>query len=290
LFALIRQILISIDKNIGQTNFMEGGQVSMKIALAVPRVKADLDSNLATVEMMAVQAARKGAGIVLFPEAVLTGLINNDDPAHDLPLGQVIPGPATNRLGDLCSRQGIWLAFGMLERDGSRLYDSAVLLKADGDIGLIYRRNQPNWHGKKVDSDVYCQGTDIPFARTSFGTVAFLLCGDLFDDAIVSRFSNLAVDWMLVPFARSFPDGTINQARWDSEELPLYAKRVRMSRTPAFMVNYLADDSLTGDKSFGGSLVISAGGDVLAAHPLGEEGILIVNMDSMLQKRIDVPR
>ncbi|MCK4580732.1 MAG: carbon-nitrogen hydrolase family protein [Dehalococcoidia bacterium] len=253
-------------------------QDNMKAALVVPRLTAAVDANLATVERMAADAVSSGADLILLPEAVLTGLINDDVPSHDIQLGQTIPGPATDRLGTFCSRHGVWLGFGMIERQGTKLYDSAVLLRSDGSIGLKYRRNQPQWHGKNADPKVYCQGTDLRMASTPFGTVAFLLCGDLFDDAIVTRFQSLDADWLLFPFARCFSDGTADQARWDTEELPVYAQRVRMAQTLALMVNYLTDGSLHDDNSFGGAFVVSSDGEVLASHPLGEEGMLIVEM------------
>ena len=193
----------------------------MKVALVVPRVTADSASNLATVERMSQAAISSEANLILLPEAVLTGLVNNDDPSHDLQLGQTIPGPATERLGALCSRHGIWLGFGMLEREHDSLYDSAVLLGRDGSISLRYRRIQPQWHGRNADPDVYCHGSELGTADGPLGRIGFLLCGDLFDDAIVSRFVTLGADWLLFPFARCFADGGICQARWDTEELLL---------------------------------------------------------------------
>lgn len=265
----------------------------MKAALVVPRVTADTAVNLATVERMSTDAISYGAGLILLPEAVLTGLINNDDPSHDLQLGQTIPGPATDRLGTFCSRHGVWLGFGLLEREDTRLYDSAVLLRPDGSIGLKYRRIQPQWHGKKADPKVYCQGSELNTAQTPFGTVAFLLCGDLFDDGIVSRLLSLRADWLLFLFARCFSDGTDNQIRWDTKELPKYVQRIRMARTPTFMVNYLADRSLHDDNSFGGAFLVSAQGEVLARQPLGIEGTLIVDLEVASNKPIKptlVPR
>lgn len=252
----------------------------MKAALIIPRLTGDVAENLVHIEQMADGAASSGAKLLVLPEAVLTGLVNRDDPAHDIKLGQTIPGPATDRLGVLCSRHRCWLAFGMLERQETCLYDSAVLLKSDGSIGLTYRRAHPGWHGKKADPRIYRQGVDMPTLCTPFGKAAFLLCGDLFDDAIIARFCGLAADWMLFPFARCFSDGSVDQARWDSEELPAYAKRITMTKTTALMVNYLADASLPGDNSFGGAFVISCGGDIVARHPLGEEGILIVDLEA----------
>ncbi len=263
---------------------------STSAALLIPRLTADTGANLATIERMALDAVSAGASLLLLPEAALTGLINNDDPAHDLPLGQTVPGPATDRLGALCARHGVWLGFGMLERQERSLYDSAVLLKPDGSIALVYRRNQPQWHGPRADPATYRQGTELPVASTPFGTVGFLLCGDLFDDDIVARFRGLSVDWMLFPFARCFADGTADQVRWETEELPQYAQRIRMAGTPALMVNYLADASLGDDNSFGGACAISATGEVVASHDLGEEGMLIVDLDTLSDNRLRATR
>jgi N-carbamoylputrescine amidase len=262
----------------------------MKVALIVPRLTSDAEANLDTMERMAGSAASMGAGLIVLPEAVLTGLVNTDDPAHDIPLCQTIPGPATDMLGVLCSRYGCRIAFGLLELSEGRIYDSALLLEPDGRIGLTYRRISPGWHGEEADPGVYCQGVEIPFVRTPFGRMAFLLCGDLFDDETVSRFRGLSADWMLFPFARSFPDGEADQERWDREELPEYAARVALAKTPALMVNYITDDSLPDDRSFGGAFVISRAGEVLASHPLGLEGKLLVELEITPDNRVQVTR
>ena len=47
--------------------------VALKAALLVPRVTADPAANLDRVEQMTADAAGSGAGLVLLPEAVLTG-------------------------------------------------------------------------------------------------------------------------------------------------------------------------------------------------------------------------
>jgi predicted amidohydrolase len=262
----------------------------MKAALIVPRLAADAAANLATIERMGERAVSSGAELIVLPEAVLTGLVNRDDPSFDLALCQTIPGPATDRLGAFCSRHRCRLAFGMLERRKTCLYDSAVLLEPDGTIGLTYRRISPQWHGEDADPGVYCQGTDLPVRPTPSGRMAFLLCGDLFDDDTVSRFRALSADWMLFPFARGFPDGEADQDRWDREELPEYARRVASAKTPALMVNYLTDSSLPDDRSFGGAFVISRDGEILARHPLGDEGMLLVELKKTSDDRVRATR
>jgi len=89
----------------------------MRAALVVHHVLPDPRANLAAI----LTAAQEAADLVLFPEAALIGLINNDDPAHDLPLGEAIPGAATDALGAMVRQRRIWLGIGVLEREGQRL-------------------------------------------------------------------------------------------------------------------------------------------------------------------------
>ena len=82
----------------------------MRVALVVHETRPVVEENLRTMGDEAAEAAEAGAALVVFPEAVLTGLVNNDDPAHDLPLGQAVPGPATDALGALARRHDLRLS------------------------------------------------------------------------------------------------------------------------------------------------------------------------------------
>lgn len=250
----------------------------MRVALAVNRVTDDIHANMASILKMASQAAEDRADLVLFPEAALTGLINDGDAVRDLPLGVEIPGPVTEVLAGSAKAHGVWLAIGLLEREGSCLYDSAILLSPDGDIVLKHRRIQPQWHARDADPSVYRQGMELSKVETPLGSLAFVICGGLFDDDLVSRVRELKPDWLLFPFARCFDDFSWDQQRWDTEELPEYVERVRLVGATAFMVNYLADSSLNGG-SFGGAMVVSGEGKVIKSMPLGQEGILFVETE-----------
>jgi predicted amidohydrolase len=247
----------------------------MKAALVVHRVLHEVDANLAAILLMAHEAADAGAELVVFPEAALTGLINNDDASHDLPLGQEIPGPVTELLAELARDRCIWLAIGLLECEGGRLYDTAILLTPAGEIGLKQRRIHPGWHGRDADLGVYCSGTELTKAVTPFGTLAFSICGDLFDKGLIRRVWDLRPDWLLVPMARCFDDGSYDQGRWDREEKHVYIERVRLAWITTLMTNTLADREFDGG-SFGGAMVASKDGGVIDSLPLGETGILSV--------------
>jgi N-carbamoylputrescine amidase len=183
------------------------------------------------------------------------------------------------QLGNAASAHAVWVSLGLLERENSRLYDTALLFAPSGQLALHYRRMQPQWHGPHADPLVYGQGTELPVAHTQLGTFAFLICGDLFDDQIVDRVRTLHADWLLYPLARCFSDGVMDQQRWEEEELPGYAERVERAGTTALMVNYLADRDLMGG-AFGGAWVIGPDGAVLEDLPLGKEGMLLVDLES----------
>ncbi|MBN1873298.1 MAG: carbon-nitrogen hydrolase family protein [Anaerolineae bacterium] len=221
------------------------------------------------------EAARRNADLILFPEAAVTGLINNDNPAHDLPLGQEIPGAITDQIALHSRSKDIWTAIGLLERDRNELYDTAVLIAPDGEVKLKYRRIQPQWHGRNADPLVYRQGTEMAKVDTPLGTFAFLICGDLFDDEIIERARDLQPDWILFPFARCFADGSYDQGRWDREEQAEYLRHVRLIGVTTLMTNYLAERDLLGG-AFGGAMIVAGYGTIQASLSLGRRGVLIV--------------
>src|SRR5215472_3110925 len=219
----------------------------MKVALAVHRVSPDLSRNLETIISMTREAADGGADLIVFAEMALTGFILTDDPAHDLPLGQPIPGPATETLALLAREWQIWIALGLVEYERGCLYDTAVLLSPEGKIGLKYQRISPYWHGRLAEPSIYQQGSLIPVAHTPFGSGVFLICGDLFDDTTIAQVRDLRPNFVLLPFARSFDSDLADRQHWEREEQFRYAERVRMMGVTTLMVNYLADQPGLGD-------------------------------------------
>lgn len=247
----------------------------MRAALVVNPVTSDIQGNVETALALVREAAGKGANLVLLGEMALTGMLNNDDPRHDLPLGESIPGPLTSRLSEAARELGIWLGCGLLERDGTRLYDTALLWSPAGTVRLKYRRVQPHWHGRRADPAIYCQGTELCRVETGFGALAFLICGDLWDDELRARMRALQPDWVLYLFARCFPDGSRDQARWECEELPEYARRVADIGVPLLATSYVSTEGSSEEAdAHGGAMVFDRTGAVVAQHPLDTPGIL----------------
>lgn len=125
-------------------------------------------------------AAKKGSDIVVFPEMALTGY---DDEA-DKPkpekmqslLAETIPGPSTDKVEELVKKLGIYVVFGMPERDKedpSTIYNALAIFSPKGLVGS-YRKMQlpppePNWATRG----------DKPFLLdTEWGPISISICYD----------------------------------------------------------------------------------------------------------------
>jgi len=246
--------------------------------LVLFRGRADKEANLSLIAEGTAEAGRAGAELVVFPEAALTGLTNNDDPEHDLPLGEPIPGPACDRLAAIARNTRVWLALGILERDGRKLYDSALLFSPGGDLPLRYRRIQSQWHGKNADPAVYREGSDVMAVPAPWGSTAFALCGDLFDDGIIARIRQSAPTVLLWLVARNFPDGAIDKDRWESGEEKDYIGRAALCGCKVLMVNALGNPHTEKYPPFGAAFATNADGRVIARWPAGREGIMHMDL------------
>lgn len=246
----------------------------MNVSLVVHRVGADTAKNIERMDLAVTQSAKAGAHLVLFSEAATTGLILNYDPRHDLMLGEPVPGAAVTHFADLAKSSRVHIAFGILERDGAALYDTAVLVGPSGDLLLKYRRMDPQWHDQINDSKLYREGTECPAVDTPIGRFSFAIGGDLFNDTVAEQVQEQHPSYLLMSFARCFDSGLCDQKRWETEERQVYVERVERMAVTTLMVNSIGEKDFDGG-SFGGAMVVHANGRITHLLHLGMPGIII---------------
>ncbi len=247
----------------------------MKAALISNPVTDDFDENQRRILELAGEAADTGAGFILFPEAAATGLANTGDPEHDLKIAEEIPGPRNSQWRKFAKERGIYFAAGLLEKDGGKIYDCGALFDPKGDLILHYRRNHPGWHGSGDNPDVYCEGTDIPVVETGFGRVAMLICGDLWDDDILTKLTAQKPDYLLYPMIRSLDKADDIKKAW-AKELPGYCERWAKTGATVLAVNIY--EGKTPDASIGGAWFVDSDAKVISSLPVLQEGILLVDL------------
>ena len=99
----------------------------------------NLKANATAVEQRLNAAGESGANLVVLPELATTGYVfetREEAFAHS----ETIPdGPSLQLFERLAAQHGMYVVGCIVERDGERLYDTAVLVGPDGYVGR-YRK------------------------------------------------------------------------------------------------------------------------------------------------------
>lgn len=148
------------------------------------------ETNWQRIETLVRRAAiQGGAQLVVTPEGALDGYVINDVNAEKdeqqkkallqrfQDLAEGIDGPYIRRARSLADTLDIFLLLGFLEKEGSLLYNTAVLIDADGDLIGRYRKSHFA-QGYVVNPKSYRPGDDLPVFATPFGLVGILICYD----------------------------------------------------------------------------------------------------------------
>lgn len=153
----------------------------------------DRRGNFVRIENAIREAKDGGADIACLPETALLGWVNPDAHARAC----AIPGPDSDRLCKMAADYGIHICIGLAEKDGDRLYDSALLIDNAGQILLKHRKI--NLLSELMDPP-YTPGENIDCVQTEFGKIGLLICADTHEIAILKRMAALKPDLLLVPY------------------------------------------------------------------------------------------
>jgi len=229
--------------------------------------------NLQHFQQRLAEVARYAPDLICLPECAFTGYLYEprDLEQHARP----IPGETTAIVAALARTYRCAICFGMLERAMEGWYSSAVLVEPSGRLALVQR--------KMSEQPPFAAGDDIHSVGTAAGRLAILICGDLFDERARTR-PGARADIVVVPLARSFDGTSPDTERWLREERQAYADAVRTLQVTALIVNALEDPTQP-EASFGGAMVVSPAGDILAESPHGTEDALIFDVYSSSQIR-----
>ena len=153
---------------------------TLPVALIQERNHGDADANLSVIEARVAEAARRGARLVLLQELHNGAYFCQHQNVCEFEQAEPIPGPSTERLGQLAKQHGVVLVSSLFERRAAGLYhNTAVVFEADGSIAGKYRKmhipDDPGFYEK-----FYFTPGDLGFepVDTSVGRLGVLVCWD----------------------------------------------------------------------------------------------------------------
>ncbi len=119
---------------------------------------ADIAGNLSRMITKTRETRAAGAELTIFPECALTGYcFDSIDEAR--PYAESIPGPSVDKMAALCAELGGFVVFGLLEKEGARVFNALALVGPQGLIGSYRKIHLP-----RLGVDMYTDFGDRPFA------------------------------------------------------------------------------------------------------------------------------
>jgi predicted amidohydrolase len=258
---------------------------SFKLAMIQMRVvPGDKASNLRHASQLVAAAATQGAQVAVLPEAMPAGWTDSSSTA----LADEVPAGETCRfLARLAVMHRLFLCSGVVERDGDRVFNSAVLLGPDGELLLHHRKI----HELEIGHGCYAPGDRLGVARTLLGCFGVMICADAFAPGqVISRTLGLmGADIILSPCAWAVLPEHDNTKEpygqlWRDNYGPV-AKNFGIWIAGVSNVGPITSGPWAGRKCIGCSMLVGPDGEVAQRGPYGESAETILYAEIELKPR-----
>ena len=187
-----------------------------------------------------------------------------------------VPGPDSDRLGEIARKNDLWLAVGVNELDGGTIYNSLLIYSPDGELALNHRKLMPTNHERLVWGQG--DGRGLETIPTELGKVGGLICWENLMPLARFALYQDGVEVYLAPTAddsEDWHDSMKHIARESRAFVLSCCVFQRASSYPAD-VPLSEGDELVGS---GGSAILAPDGTYLAGPLWNEEGILYADLD-----------
>ena len=217
---------------------------------------------------------KAGARLSIFPECAVPGYcFGSLEEAR--PYAEPIDGPSVKRMVEVCRETDSYAVFGMLERDGKRVFNVAVLTGPQGVVG-VYRKV----HLPYLGIDMFTTPGDQPFAihEVEGIKIGMLICYDAAFPEAARSLAILGADLIVLP--TNWPPGAETMA---SCSIPC---RAMENQVYFAAVNRVGQER--GFQFIGESSLCAPNGQVLTRAAGTEAAILSAEVDPLIsrQKRI----
>jgi predicted amidohydrolase len=222
------------------------------------------------------ESHRAGAQLTIFPECAATGYcFENLDEGRRF--AQPLSGPITAELSAACREQDLFAVFGMLEADGSRVFNAAVLVGPEGVLGSYRKVHLPY-----LGIDMHTSCGDRPFAVHEAGgvRVGMNICYDSAFPEAARCLALLGADLIALP--TNWPPGGECVAR--------HAIRTRAMENSVYYAAINRVGTERGFRFIGLSSICAPNGDVLAESTGADEQVLYADIDPAKSRRKRIVR
>ena len=236
------------------------------------------EANVARVEGLIREAARRGAKIILTPELFEGHYFpqTEDERAFDL-AAPLDSHPTVSRMQALAAELGVVLPISFFERAGQAYYNSVVTIDADGkQLGAYRKSHIPD--GPGYEEKFYFRPGDTGFRvwKTRHGNVGVGICWDQWFPEAARSMALQGAEVLLYPTAI----GSEPEAPDEDSQAPW--RRVMLGHAVANAMPVAAANRIgpeAGLTFYGSSFVCDQRGDLCAELGRNEEGVATASFD-----------
>jgi predicted amidohydrolase len=253
----------------------------MRFKLALIQMKVvggQKQENLARALSLIAEASIHGAGLALLPEALDLGWT---DPSSRAEAEPVPDGGPCRALAEAAARHHLFVCAGLTERDGARVFNTAVLLDRQGHLLLKHRK----LNELEIGHPYYDLGDRLKVASTELGTIGLMICADAFAEGLVLSRSlcYMGADVLLSPCAWAVPADHDNDREpygelWRNAYAPV-AHEFSIWIAGVSNVGVMNAGPWAGRKCIGCSLVVGPTGEPVLQGPYGADAEAILHAD-----------
>jgi len=155
----------------------------------------NLKSNATAVEERLNAAGEAGAGLVVLPELATTGYVFETREEAFAHAESVPDGPSLQLFTRIAAEHEMYIVGCVVEQDGERLYDTAVLVGPSGYIG--HYRKTHLWNTEKLWFTPGDEGFKV--FDTRIGRIGLLVCWDIWFPETARIVSQMGADIICIP-------------------------------------------------------------------------------------------
>ena len=270
---------------------------TLKVGLVQQANQAGVEANVARLIENIEQLAAQGAQLVVLQELHNSLYFCQTEDTDVFDLAERIPGPSTERFGEVARRLSIVIVTSLFEKRAPGIYhNTAVVLETDGSIAGKYRKmhipDDPAYYEK-----FYFTPGDLGFQPidTSVGRLGVLVCWDQWYPEAARLMAMAGADLLIYPTAIGWESTDPDDEKQRQKDAWVISQRGHAvaNGLPVISVNRVGHEAdpaghTNGIQFWGNSFVAGPQGEFLAQAGNSHEENLLVEVD--LQRSESVRR
>ncbi len=251
---------------------------NIKLSVIQCALSDDMDANIAKVGELVREAAGMGADVVLPSELFCGHYFCTEQTEENF--ARALPWrdhPAVHAMAELAQELDIVIPVSIYEKEGPHLFNSLVMLDADGAALGVYRKTHiPDGPGYMEKFYFRPGDTGFQVFQTQKGRIGAAICWDQWFPEAARAMTLLGADVLLYPTAigsEPHDGGLDTRDRWQRAMIGHAVSNV----IPVAAANRVGTEN--GQVFYGSSFIADPAGDKVAELGRTEEGILVAEFD-----------